>query len=66
VVRYSHTKRVTTIRHLDDRIEDLKERLRLTHDLGVELVAEIVRLEREKERYLLHNEPPALLLVKSA
>lgn len=54
-----------TLTLLDHRIEDLKERLRLTHDLGCQLVAEIVRLEEEKQRYLLHSERP-VLLVRSA
>jgi hypothetical protein len=54
-----------TLTLLDHRIEDLKERLRMTHVTGQQLVAEIVRLEQEKARYLVHSERP-VLLVRSA
>ena len=62
----SNRRRATTIRLVEERIEDLKERLRLTHDLGQQLVAEIVRLEEEKRRYIEHSERPVLILRRSA
>lgn len=64
--------RIKVVRLVDARIEELKERLRLTHDLGCQLVAEIVRLERERLAYLEGhdgrgtNHPRPVLIVKSA
>lgn len=62
---YSNRQRAKTLKLVDHRIEDLKERLRLTHDLGQQLVAEIVRLEHEKERYLSHSKRPVLILSRT-
>lgn len=55
--------RLQTIALVDHRVNELKERLRMSHELGCQLVAEIVRLERERARYVLQGQGPAPALV---
>lgn len=72
MITRTHRARVATIRLVDTRIEELKERLRQHHDLGCALVQEIVRLEQSRHAYVSGeggygiSHPKPVLLVRSA